>query len=610
MKRRFFSVFTVLAVVLMFGLVGCSRTVDDVAKWKAKGKISKLIGALKDPKQEVRLASAEALGELKAESAVDPLASLFDDPETEVMLAAVNALVSIGTEPAASHLMLALRLENTEARLIAAVALGELKSVKSVSELAKALDDSDAGVALAAATSLGQIGEAAGSKALVGKLGDSSTELRLVCVESLGKTGGEDAAEGLIGALADKDSGVRKAAGESLVAIGEVTVPYALEALRNDNELIRGGSIAALKALDGVPTTGNDLIWFMLAQVSTDGKSTIDYVAVRKLAKMDADAVETLLQAVAHNVSDVREHAFRALELIGESCTDNALAAADDEAGSSAKDWLEGRSAWDGAPNWRIGLWAALTALNPDFEYDSSVVTAMQTEGRTAFRVIISPKFTASREYTPLLINLLGDRTIPPPEQPELDKDGIPTVKQARDTFRGEANQQIAREKLIAAGDAVVLPLIAAVNDNDDALIAGHIATALGEIGDARAVDPLIQALTAKVDAEEELSQSPFYNALQKLDDPKSEPILLKVRPNSDRAMRVFERKYSEVKVLSAESRDDDLNYANPITFRLGYIVGPSLIETPVTFSKDDSGDWVPSPALPEELPKQKNSTI
>ncbi|VGO20364.1 HEAT repeat domain-containing protein [Pontiella sulfatireligans] len=600
MNRRIFTVFSVLAAVLMLGLAGCSRTVDDVAKWKASGNVAKLIRALDDLKYEVRLAATEALGELKAEAAVDPLAALFDDDEPDVVLASVNALVSIGNGPASTHLILALKLDNVDARLAAATGLGALKATRSVEDLGMALDDAVAAVALASATSLGQIGEEKGSKPLAGKLSDSSAELRLICVQSLASTGGEEAAKGLVGALDDQDAGVGKAAVESLVAIGDVSIPYALLAIKDNKTVVRKGAIAVLQGLKAVPAKGSDAIWFKLAEVSIDNSDAIDASLVRELAQ--TGDVQTLLEANAHNVADFREHAFRAVEALGEPCTAQAVEAVGQMAGAQGKSWFDGRTDWNGAPSWRIDLWAAMASLNPAFELDGATVDAMKSQGRNAFRVIISPQFTATHAYTPLLIELLGDQTKPPPEEPDFDAYGMPIVKKARDTFRGEANQETAKDKLIAAGDAGVLPLIAASIGTNE-LVGGHAAEILGEIGDARAVEPLIGVLTKKIAAGEELSLSPFYNALQKLDAPEAEPVLLKVRPNADRAMRVFERKYPSVNVLSAENRDTSADYTLPTTFRLGYIADAQLVETPVTFAKDGFGDWKPSPPLPAELP-------
>jgi len=341
MKRRAL-VYSVLSVMLIMGLTGCSRTTDDVAKWKAKGNIEKLVKALEDVKPEVRQAAAEALGALKAEPAVDPLAGLFDDSEAPVVLSAVTAMVSIGTESAATHLILALKLENADARAIAAGGLGELKAVKAVGELIAVLDDEEDSVACIAATALGQISEESASADLARTLKSSSKNLRLASAEALGSTGGNDAAKGLIGALADKDTKVRSAAINSLSTLGTVSTPFVLNALKNDHLHIRSGAIAVLKKQNALPTKGADLIWLNLAQVSVDKKKEINPTVVRKLASMGSDAVETLLEAVAHPVADIREHAFLALETIGETCTTEAVEAATTGANSVGRYVVQG----------------------------------------------------------------------------------------------------------------------------------------------------------------------------------------------------------------------------------------------------------------------------
>lgn len=595
-KRSSFIRLTILALVAALGLTGCSRTVDDIAKWKASGNTAKLIKALSDPKVEVRQGAAEALGELKAEPAVDALAALYNDPEEGVVLAAVNALAAIGSESTTTPMIAALKLGNPEARTTAATALGALKATAAVEPLSEALGDSEESVKLAAATALGQIGEEAAGKALVKQLSSGSDALRLACAKSLGSTGGEVAADGLIGALADSNSGVRKAARESLAAIGKTSAPYALKALRSGNEQIRMGAIGVLRDIKSIPLTGTDSIWFTLAKVSVDGDDTIDNGVVEKLAKRKGE-VETLLEACAHSVADFREHAIRALQAIGKPVTAKAVAAAESNAGSNGKAWFNTRSKWNGAPSWRIDLWAALAALNPDFELDMATASSLAMQGHPAFNTIVSEQFKPTREYIPLLIGLLGDQTNPPPEEPDYDEDGVPIVKKKRDMFRGEANQQMAKDKLEAAGDTATLPLIAALESNN-ALVAGHAAELLGDLGEMGALKPLQKILAARIAAGEALSSSPFYNALQQLDDPSSEPLLLKVPPNSERAMRVFNRKYPDYRAISAETKDA-AGTSLPITFRLGYIDHGRVAEMPVTFVRDSSSDWKPYPALP-----------
>ncbi len=602
MKRRSLALLPLFALLLMLGLTGCSRTVDDVANWKAKGNIEKLIKALTDPKAEVRVAAAEALGELKAEPAVNSLAALYNDSEEDVILAAVDALAAIGSPSTTTPLIAALKLDYPAARLTAAVALGELKATGAVQQLAEALDDSEAEVQLAAAVSLGQIGDEKGSAALVGKLSASSVELRTACATALGLTGGEAAIEGLIGALADNNAGVSKVAVASLVQLGKPVAPFALEALKDDNAKIRKGSIAVLRGLKEIPLTGANMIWYQLARVSVDKKDEIDADLIKALVKMGDDAIDTLLEAAAHSASDFREHASLALEKMGNASTAKAMETAKTEANSSAQAWLKNRSNWKGGPSWRLDLWSALAALNPDFNLDKAKATSMEMQARAAFNVIISPNFKPSREYIPLLIDLLGDQTTPPPPQPDYDADGVPIIKKAVDRFRGEANQQIAKEKLAAAGYLATLPLISAIEDPND-LIAGHAAQILGEQGEKRALKPLMKVVGTKIEAGEHLTASPFYTALQKMDAPEAEPLLLKVRPNSDRAMRVFERKYPGVRPMSAETKDETGHHTQPVTFRLGYIDNGRVGELMVTFASNGDGDWKPSPPLADQLP-------
>ncbi len=603
MRHKKHVFLTAISAILLLSLVGCSRTLTDIEKWKARGNIEKLVKALEDPKSEIRKGAAEALGELKAGVAADPLAAIFNDSDNEVGLAAVTALVAIGSDPAIGHLISALKLENSDARIIAAAGLGTLNATKANEALIAALDDDDENVTCVAATSLGQIGDEKASAPLAAKLKSPSATLRLACAAALAHTGGTAAVKGLVRALADENADVRSAVIGSLVAIGKPGTPSVLEALKDTHAAVRSGAISVLKKTDSVPTSGSDIIWYKLAVVSVDGKDDLNMEVVNALARMGDDTVEILLEAAAHNVADFREHAFHALESIGKSCTETATKTAADFAGDDGLTWFNGRTAWSGSPSWRIDLWAAIASLNPNFDLNNAAAANMQSQGRNAFRVITSPDFAPTREYIPLLIRLLGDTTIPPPTQPDVDEFGMPVVKKAVDRFRGEANQQMAKEKLMAAGNLGVYPLIAAITDQDDR-VAGHAAEILGELGESCALEPLMSVVEQKIAAGELLTTSPFYNALQKMDDPSAEPVLLKIRPNTDRAIRIFERQYTGVRAMSAESNDATSHPSQPIAFRIGFIEAEKMGELHVTFSKGSNGDWVPYPALPSDLPQ------
>jgi hypothetical protein len=67
--------------------------------------------------------------------------------------------------------------------------------------------------------------------------------------------------------------------------------------------------------------------------------------------------------------------------------------------------------------------------------------------------------------------------------------------------------------------------------------------------------------------------------------------------------MRVFERKYPGARPMSAETKDETGHYSQPVHFRLGYIRDGKVGEMEFTFMKDGSGDWIPTPPLPDRLP-------
>ena len=441
----------------------------------------------------------------------------------------------------------------------------------AVSELAMALNDSDGAVALAAAKSLERIGVEAGSPALSDQLDSSSDSLRLACVNALGKTGGEIGAQGLVRALTDKSAQIRTAAMQALTTMDPACIPTVLNALRHEKKVIRAGAIEVLKQRHAIPLSGPALIEYKLAVISTDAQETLNTGLIQELVATKEDGISTLLEAAAHPVKDIREHAFRALEFIGEPVAEKALAAVRTKSSSAARSWYESRTQWHGAPSWRIDLWAALSVLNPDFEREY-----MKLKGDDALRIISGDDFSVPRADIPLLINLLGDST----------------------------HRETAKKKLIQSGALSVLPILAATQAQDEA-IASAAAEIIGELADPRGTRPLMNVLRPKIEAGEALSASPFYLALLKLNAPEAEPVLLlQIRPHVDRAIQLFERQYPDARVMSAETLDADADRDRPVTFRLGYIASHKAGAAIVTFIKNEDGHWVPDPVLPATLPQ------
>lgn len=116
--------------------------------------IPALIQALDDENPAVRTRVCAALGTLEHPRAVEPLIEQLDDSRGRVRLAAANALATIGNDRALSALLAMLSDENPEIRRISVVALGNARSVRVVKPLADALSDDNARVRSAAVFSI------------------------------------------------------------------------------------------------------------------------------------------------------------------------------------------------------------------------------------------------------------------------------------------------------------------------------------------------------------------------------------------------------------------------------------------------------------------------
>ena len=219
--------------------------------------LAQLIEALaNDLSPEVKIAAAEALGELAAEGALDPLVeSLLSGTETneEVLAAVASALADLELDGALPPLLQALAADQDPAvQAAAAKALGELGLDGATDGLVDALlEGDDSLVRAAAAEALGDIQNpgalpglqqavdgdgspevmAAASAGLDSfelpelagaLLGSEDAEVRAAAAELLGERGLPEAAGPLIESLSDPEESVRDAAVEGLQELGPV----------------------------------------------------------------------------------------------------------------------------------------------------------------------------------------------------------------------------------------------------------------------------------------------------------------------------------------------------------------------------------------------------
>lgn len=607
MKGKSIHMYRILACLLLLGLAGCERTTEDVVKWKAQGKTHKLIRALKDDDREVSSKAALALGELKAKQAIEPLAAQFTHPHSQVVTHAVEALARIGGPAAEEHLMVAIELTNLKACIAAVKGLGTLQSVQAIEPLARAMTGVDERVATAAATSLGLIGNPKAIPSLTTSVQSRWLSLRLACLKSLVEIGGPDATKGIALALGDINTTARQTAVSALLEIGAPAVPYALAGLRASESVSRLSAVNVLKGANAVPTDGPELAWYHLAQVPSVKKYGINQEKADQLASMGNAAVGALLEGVAHESLDIREHAFLALEIIGESCLLQVIDTAEAQASKTGKHWYAGRSSWAGSPSWQLDLWGSAAVLSPTFKLISGY-----SGDDLVHRVLTLSKSHPRREYVPLLITLLIPLDTSTAKS-KIDFFGVNTPnasseKSSSDLFGADSVKAVeeyrdaAMERLVIAGHLAVLPLIAAIEDSHPQIVA-CCADVLGEIGDPRAVAPLAEVLLRKIKKGEELTQSPFYLALQKINDPSTQSLLRKVRPNEIYATRCFEQHYPGVTITYIRTKNARGSYDQPIGFLIGFLKDGTPEELRMAVRKNSKGDWLPTPTLPAQLP-------
>jgi HEAT repeat protein len=431
---------------------------------KDKRDVKGLIKALDYEKDySVRQAAADALGQMGDTSSVEPLIAALKDSDSDVCKAATDALGRIGDARAAEPLVIVLKDGFYDARHAAADALDkvgwrpcqdeigatywvfkrEWKKCAEIGALAvvpliTVLKDNDSGVRESAATVLGYVGDAR-------------------------------AVEPLIAVLTESDSNVRQAAAESLGQIGDIrAIESLLDALKNRDLRVREAAAGALDKMDWQPGQNDGSAFYWLVKREW-----------KKCAEIGAPAVAPLMAAFKDSDDSVRTEAAEALVIIGRPAAAPLIAElknSDNSVRTAAAEALV-----------KIGG----PAVEPLIVALQDISNSLRMAAAGALVKIGAPA------VEPLIVELQKGRVF--------DKAGLDTLAMYYDV------QIISVPYYAAVKEGRVLPGVAesmmrklldvktAVmtlrnsDKNRDARKAA--ADALGQIGDARAVEPLIAAL-------------------------------------------------------------------------------------------------------------------
>jgi HEAT repeat protein len=419
----------------------------DVAKLKAKGDVPGLIKALGYEKDSnVGRAAARALGEIGDPRAVGPLVTALKGQDADVHRLAAEALGRIGDARAVEPLVAA--LGDQAMRRSAAVALAEI-GAPAVEGLVAALNHSAKEV-------LDQLRRQGADRSMINAVTNANVDMREAAAEALGKIGDARAVEPLITALDSEYVSLSKAAAEALGKIGDARAVEPLTIARKSG--LSGVSGAAAAALE---------------------KMNLGMIG----DAADAHDITPLVAALSDQSGEVRKATAAALVQIGIPAVEPVIASLKD-----ANGW--GRSAAAEA----LGEIGDTRAVEP-------LIAALQDEDKGVRRAGVEAlgKVGDARAVEPLItftaVQQDQDQGVRKAGVEALGKVGDaravePLIAALRDHDSDVA--KAAAGALVNIGAPAVEPLIAALNRED---LRGAAARALGQIGNARAVEPLTAAL-------------------------------------------------------------------------------------------------------------------
>ncbi|MGP8250612.1 MAG: HEAT repeat domain-containing protein [Terracidiphilus sp.] len=280
---------------------------DALAKFGDPRATQPLIAALGDPDPQVRANAAMGLGRMKSPAAVDALIHLLNDPDEIVSSSAAMALANSQDPRAIAPLVAALPSVTT-----ASTALLQLGPAV-VEPLLAAAEDADPDVRKRALEALALTHDPRAIPALTAALNDSELEVRQGALYSLQTLKAPNFLEALRAALKSPDTALRAVA---LRASGELpiaeSIPIVIAAMHDPDPSIRNAAAVYLK-----PTqTADPQVAEALIALAQDPDSSVSWGAVNTLAtSRDPKAIDAMLGFAQGKNPHVDPH--QAIELLG-----------------------------------------------------------------------------------------------------------------------------------------------------------------------------------------------------------------------------------------------------------------------------------------------------
>ncbi|WP_340097877.1 HEAT repeat domain-containing protein [Salinibaculum salinum] len=290
---------------------------DDAADWvKAKA----FVRALDAEIPELRMAAANALGELDESDAVPKLTAVFDDSDPRVRARAARATGQISDPRATNPLESLLTDPKAGVRREAAEALGRISNRQALQALLSLYDDDDERVRRIAVSAFGNFDNDRPVDPLINALGDDTSTVRRTAVFSL--------IELLSNVPTEKSHEIRETVVEQLSETDDATVVEPLvEILRESTQAAQRRNTAWLLGRVMDDQGNHDAIEALVDALAEGGQMTQQFAAT-SLAEIGGNHVERKLLEIAEDPdaeSNARGHAVFTLGKVGDKQTGQRL---------------------------------------------------------------------------------------------------------------------------------------------------------------------------------------------------------------------------------------------------------------------------------------------
>ncbi|MFW9996720.1 MAG: HEAT repeat domain-containing protein [Candidatus Odinarchaeota archaeon] len=391
--------------------------------------------------------------------AVIPLLKALKSDNRYTCWCSTEALGKIGDKRAVKPLIQVL-LENSDwtIRLRSAIALGTIGDKRAVKPLITALEDDAPGVRTRAVEALAKIDDPRVMEPLINALTDEDEGVRWKVTGIFGAIGNSWVVEPLIKALKDEDLDVFESAAKSLSNIGKPAIEPMIEILEgNLYPDVRWRFVAAIGMISD-PVVVELLVDIMEDKDEGGDARREAAIAIGKLG--DPRAVDTLMKAIMEIESDyIDDRVVKALGKVGDPRAVQPLLKALKDGEQTVRCEAVTAMGRVGGPQVVEPLIRAL--VDEDSDVRGCAAKAL---GKTGYTRVVKP-----------LLESLTDED--------------------------DCVRSCAATGFNELGGSAVEPLLNLLEDKDeDWTVRGCAAKALGAVGDARAVEPLINVITRDLD--------------------------------------------------------------------------------------------------------------